>query len=172
MCWYSSPSLKLIRNWVEFLNLDPHLSESHSLICSKGNPPKCQITRKWHTGTYTVKATALQISFPQAWHTHCGSTPVVPPCVSLSCRVFTFACRLLFLPSCKSLPEQSGCFVNPWRLNNRQLSRLIRLLGLYCHQGWADKWSEQACCHLSNATLKGIITDALISILHTGLTET
>ena len=87
--------------------------------------------------------------------------------VSLLRRVFPVGCRHFPLTSCRSLLEHKACFARPWRLNNRQLSRLIRLLGLYCHRGWADKWSDQGCCCPSSMALKGIITDILISIYHT-----
>lgn len=80
-----------------------------------------------------------------------------PLCVRLSPQAF-----------CKSLLEHSDCFVRPWRLNNRQLSRLIRLRGLYCHQGWADKWSALGCRCRSGVALKGIIIDVLISIQPAG----
>lgn len=97
--------------------------------------------------------------FPQGW------THVFPSrsSVSLSRRVFPTVCFFLLLAYCKSFSEHNGCFVKPWRLNNRQLSRLIRLLGLYCHQSRAYKWSEQACCCPCSTTLKGIITTALFN---------
>lgn len=138
-------------SWDKSLNLVARLSESVTRR-KNTNSPECiprQNSQNTHTCTwdehyrpcYTLASSRM--STYCTYRLHRGASGWLRPCLW---EVFTVVCRLLPLASCKSLLEHNRCLVRPWRLNNRQLSRLIRLQGLYCHQGWADKWSEQGCC--------------------------